>query len=131
MSWVQLKIDGPPIPKKRPRVVRGRAYTPARSVEYENRVAQAAIESKVTFLPGEKMFVDMHFELSGSAYALTDLDNLIKSALDGLQRGGMFDDRDVVTIMANKRKVEKGFECTRMNITALPRTPLPTNRPDD
>ena len=45
MPRVSFTVYGPPVPKARPRVTRGRAYTPERSKGYEETVTAHAVEA--------------------------------------------------------------------------------------
>ena len=92
-----LIVDGRPQPKQRPRVTNTHTYTPADTVEAENRILA---EWKAAF-GGEKLEGDI--ELDCKFYykdgRTADLDNLIKLVADGLGGGGdgfhPFNDRQV------------------------------------
>lgn len=101
-----LVIPGEPVGKERPRYNRknGNFYTPQATREYEDMVALiAATKAK----PG---FGDAPVEINLEAYCgprekqkTLDLDNIIKSVLDGLQKGGLFkNDHQVVRINATR-----------------------------
>ena len=84
---IQFTVPGPPVPKKRARVLRnGHSYTDKRTVDYETSVAEAAMVAKVKVEPGHVGYT-LGFEFYLSArYWNTDLGNLLKAGEDGLQR---------------------------------------------
>jgi len=114
---LRFVVPGDPVPKARVRVGRkGWSYTPAKTVAYEELVAwsakKAMLDAKLEALDSESRFaVTMDFYL-GTERRI-DLDNCIKSLLDGLtprkprgrQRApGLFwkDDSQVDIIAAQK-----------------------------
>lgn len=119
MSYVHLVIPGKPIPKQRPRVTRTGVYTQRESIEYESRVAWHAEMSKVKFLPKTRLKVKVDFHLASRSYKLMDVDNLIKSCLDGLGKSGMFNDRDIDVIYATKKLCEPDRESTHVVVSTL------------
>lgn len=71
--------------KQRPRVVRGRAFTPPETVEYERLIAASAINAGVAVGNREcRVTVDVWT----SNRRRRDLDNILKIVLDGLQKAG-------------------------------------------
>ena len=114
---LKFTIPGDPIPKARARVGRrGWSYTPAKTVEYEQAVGWAARKA-LTESGKAALDSDVRFAVTVDFYLGTerqiDLDNLIKSLLDGLTprkpRGrqrppGLFwkDDSQVDVIAAQK-----------------------------
>lgn len=87
------------MPKARARVNRHGAYTPARTSEYENRVALFVRRHIKAPLAG-KIRLTCTFFLPDARRR--DLDNLIKSVLDGLNGVAWEDDSQVVEVMARK-----------------------------
>lgn len=85
-------ILGTPIPKARPRVYRGRAVTPPRTLHYEALVKLAAKAARVR--P-----TDARVAISLAFFQPTlrrcDLDNLAKAVLDGLNGVAYLDDSQV------------------------------------
>ena len=118
---VTITIDGVPIPKGRPVFGRGRVYTPANTRAFERTVgwlAKIAMRARPP-LQGP-LIMDVQFDLpipaSWSAAqkndarlglilpdVAPDLDNLIKSLLDGCRRIAFRDDAQIVAIVARKR----------------------------
>ncbi|HEU5276857.1 MAG TPA: RusA family crossover junction endodeoxyribonuclease [Xanthobacteraceae bacterium] len=108
-------VPGPPVPSERVRKVPFRkrngklgirGFTPPRSVEYMQRV-EAFARSAMQQTPAwraiaegkEPLRVHLHFV---RAKWLGDLDNLQKSAIDGLQKAGVLtNDNRIVQILAS------------------------------
>lgn len=94
---IDLWVPGKPVPKGRPRMTRrGRVFTPARTLEYEALVADYAASQPQLEGPVE-VHMDLHpdgvrvwaWEVEHTSSGLRgDLDNYVKSVLDGLQKGG-------------------------------------------
>lgn len=100
---IEIRIDGKPVPKGRPRFTKfGGVYTPPTTVEYENRVADAWRTKYPNVVMTGKVEAFLFFGTRG--YEKQDIDNLVKSALDGLQRAGAFEvgDEQVDKITASK-----------------------------
>lgn len=136
-------VPGKPIAKGRPRFSRRgghvRTYTPDATVRFEDLVAFYAREAMyrehepgtdqpvrvelVAVFPRPKrlcrkkdpqgrLFMD-------SRAAGTDIDNVAKAILDGLQRGGLVrDDKQVVELVARKLYAAKGeAPCSEVRVT--------------
>jgi crossover junction endodeoxyribonuclease RusA len=98
-----VRIDGKPVPKGRPRFTKfGGVYTPATTVEFEERVAAAWKLTYGDLSLGGQLHAFLYFGTQN--HAKQDLDNLVKSALDGLQRAGAFTngDEQVYKVTASK-----------------------------
>ena len=109
-----LWMPGKAVPKARPRVRRdGRTYTPARTREWEDRVALAACCGCRTFRSGVSV------ELLFQRPARGDIDNLAKAVLDGLVKGGAIaDDANVKRLLVTI--TQEPPEGVRVLIRALP-----------
>jgi crossover junction endodeoxyribonuclease RusA len=96
----RIVVPGEPIPKARPRLAsNGRAYTPAATVNYERSIARIAQSTRPRDWPMTSRYcVDMTFERS--TRRRVDLDNLVKSALDGLLGIAYDDDHRVHELRA-------------------------------
>lgn len=90
---MRFHIPGRPVPKGRPRMSRtGGVYTPKTTAEYEKAVARSwylaygdrALEGRL------RLLVNVHTD----RHQKQDVDNLAKSVLDGMQRGGAFAEGD-------------------------------------
>ncbi len=86
MRTVVFTVPGKPVPKGRPRFKNGRVYTPKKTREYEEFVAYSARSKADNRFEGP-VRVSLRFHTKSKA----DLDNLIKSVLDGCQIGGVFE----------------------------------------
>lgn len=78
-SW-SFTVDGPPIPKQRPRIERGHARTPQRTLAYEAAIWAAARRAGLCTLRPVSLAV---WVWPGDLRPI-DLDNLLKSVCDGL-----------------------------------------------
>lgn len=111
-------IKGEAIPKGRPRVnSKGWLYTPKRTKDYEELVASSYEGDKLTgalkvdicvfmAIPKSETKANRLKMASGEirpTKANGDLDNIVKSILDGLNGIAYEDDRQVVEIQASKR----------------------------
>lgn len=113
---VKFRVEGRPVPKERPRHTKnGHSYTPPKTVAYEKLVAEAWRSTGATTFEGPiAVLIDLHpthadvtvTEAPTTASRLRgDVDNYIKSILDGLQGDvGMafVNDRDVHMVAASK-----------------------------
>jgi Holliday junction resolvase RusA-like endonuclease len=123
MLMVTFRVDGTPVPKGRPRFAkRGKfttAYTPKTTLQYEDLIADGAkramgasepleVALEVFFyfsMPIPKSYSKKRTEacLSGLERPMKkDLDNLIKSVSDGMNKIIYKDDGQIVTIHATK-----------------------------
>lgn len=110
---MKFPVPGKPVPKARPRVVNGRAFTPQRTKNYEKLVAlhaKAAMarerwdyDGNVRVVLGiEKHQAEVTVEPSQlERFGKADIDNIFKAVADGLEKAGVFDnDRRVVEMLA-------------------------------
>ncbi len=113
-------VPGRPQPKQRPRLAkRGRhafVYTPKETLAYEAAVASAALKE----IPETGWRSDMDYRVSIQLVfennRLVDLDNCIKSVLDGLNNVLWADDSSVCWVSA-----ERQFDaepCARVQVRA-------------
>lgn len=115
MTSFAVDLPFKPIPKGRPRVCNGRAYTPKRTKSFETDVG-VIVRCKMNqlgikkFKEGVSVCVIFNFKttketLVGSFNHTTtsDLDNLVKSVLDAMNGIVYDDDRQVFHIEAYKR----------------------------
>lgn len=105
MSDIALfSVVGEPVPKERPRVVKGRTYTPAKTLDAEARIAWAFRAD----VKGWKVDADSRFGVSMAFWNKTkhrrDIDNLVKTVLDGLNGIVWADDYQVHEIVASKHQ---------------------------
>ena len=99
MSAYTLAIYGRPAPKNRARLgVGGGFYTPRSTRDYEDRIAWSCRADAIWF--GEAP-VAIEIELHARKKLRGDIDNYVKSVLDGLVKGGKIDDdRTVIRVDA-------------------------------
>lgn len=100
-------IEGKPVPKGRPRFARnGGVYTPKTTSDYEKRIAQAWREKY-----GDKQVnpdgLTIHVDVYLSRYTQTDVDNLLKIAMDGLQGVAFENDSCIKAAKVVKVKVDQ------------------------
>ena len=123
-------IPGPPVPKARPRVVKGHAFTPQKTADYENTVrwcykAAAGGAAPISTPCAVEMVFRFAIPASARRKRLPDLikpgdphthrpdiDNLSKAVLDALNGLAFTDDALVVGIAARKEYGEPGAEVT-------------------
>lgn len=102
MSSICFTIDGPPVPKQRPRMTRsGHVYTPAKTRAYEKLVAIAAQDA----VAREQWIADVakysvHITIR-RARKVADIDNYAKSILDGMNKIIYPDDKYINTLSVN------------------------------
>lgn len=128
MSAVSFVVMGKPIPKARPRVVRGHTYTPKPTRDYETKVRLAwAEQSRVRLASGQPLRASLNIWfavpesysyrkrtelLSRGAWHIIkpDCDNLIKAVLDALNGLAYDDDSAVCELHVFKRYAENNAE---------------------
>lgn len=100
-----LVIDGIAVPKQRPQFVRstGVAYTPKETREWEKYVAQCWDEQNENIIYDQPIFI--HLTFMSPKVARQDIDNLVKSVLDGLQGHAYKNDNIITHIDATKIKI--------------------------
>jgi len=139
-NTLTFTVPGAPVPKARPRVTRHGTYTPAKTKDYEAKVAilakkamleqgfkltRDAVELRIDFyLPrpqshygtgrNKAIIKDQYKDI----YHITkpDLDNLIKSIKDALNKIAWKDDSQVMDIRATK---DYSFGKDRCEITVI------------
>ena len=132
MNEVKIIIPGRPVPKGRPRIgYRGRKvimYASPETVHYEKGVANIGRQSCENPATGPvEMEIALYFNPQAKIYtkggrrrrgALPDLDNCIKSIVDGLNNVAYKDDRQVVRILAERRwdQVERAEVVVRQKL---------------
>jgi Holliday junction resolvase RusA-like endonuclease len=111
LPWY-LFVAGNPIPKGRPRVVDGHAYTPKRTQEYEALVRDAA----ALRWHGEPEQKDIQVWLTfyRENRRRVDIDNLAKAILDALNGLVWKDDAQIQRLVLERevRRAEPGVEIT-------------------
>lgn len=116
-------VHGPPVPKQRPREGRGgHFYTPTRTRSYEaqarTQAAIAVMGLRGTWRPQE----DDRYSLTLHVYFAADrgdLDNVVKSIGDALNKAVWHDDRAVVEVHA-WRHVDRAHPRVEVIVGVLP-----------
>ena len=114
----EFTIEGVPIAKGRPRVCRNHTYTPQRTKDYESLVEWSWNMKYGNLKPSDKpikVYIKFFMAIPKSAGKKTaiemvgkpnikrpDIDNLIKSILDGLNGLAFNDDNQVYAITAER-----------------------------
>lgn len=119
-------IPGTPVSKQRPRVMRnGFTYTPKKTVDHERLIQQSfklrcprfnltekklRVSFEFYFTPPKSTSKKKYNELINKTCDNNkDLDNLIKTVLDALNKVAYKDDRQVVCLTAQKLWAENSF----------------------
>lgn len=124
MLVIAFRVETPPVPKGRPRVGNGRAYTPSRTVAFEAAVRAAWVAAGCPRVEGP-LRVTVELDPAGVTVTLEeidvtrsklrgDVDNYVKAVLDAIQDqrdkrtgmtdpGAFADDRLVHELTAVKR----------------------------
>ena len=136
MKIMVIQVPGIPVGKGRPRMsVRGghpRAYTPEKTVRYENLVRTTFMNDYPDAVPLDvPVRVDIYAQFpipkswskkkKASATYVTkkpDIDNIIKSVFDGLNGVAWMDDAMVAYVVAEKQYTDKMPRCC-ITITTL------------
>ena len=98
-----LTIPGEAVPKGRPRFNRktGTLYTPKETKVYEDCVALVAKASRASYTKDIALAVQI--VIYTAKKSVGDADNIAKSVLDGLQKGGAIEDDSQVWLLVIKR----------------------------
>ncbi len=107
-----LEIPGAPVPKGRPRRGRHGFYTPQRTQAAEGAIAWEAVAAGAKFAGPVRVEVDFY---GGRG----DIDNLAKTVLDGLQKGGLLENDSQVKKLALRQHPAGGNARTVVRIEAL------------
>ena len=116
-DMIILNFDIPGHPKERPRFSKHgtHTYTPKKTVAYENYIRVNARKQMNGVKPLEDLIYvtfDFCFKKPKKTKLLTpkkDLDNLIKSTSDAMNKVCYLDDTQIVNIVASKRWGDKDF----------------------
>ena len=122
MTYLQLTVPGRPVPKARPRIgTNGHVYTPTETKNAEDAIGWAARGA----LRGHKpvtgpVSVTAVFHVADRRRR--DVDNLLKTVLDGLNRIAWHDDSQVVLVSA-LIVLDRTNPRTEITVTELPGVP--------
>jgi crossover junction endodeoxyribonuclease RusA len=106
-------VPGVPVPKARPRIGNGRAYTPKRTKAHELAVWAYARQAGVKPITGPvTVWCEFHLPTPERA----DADNLAKAVLDALNGTAYADDRQVMELNVRKHRCAPGTARTTICI---------------
>lgn len=113
MTTLSFVVPGVPVPKGRPRVVRGHTFTPKRTTAYEAKVSWAALvarrnatRSGIAWDLGAESF-RVTLVVFAKDRRRTDVDNIEKGILDACN-GILWNDDSQVDDLRTVRTVDKG-----------------------
>lgn len=113
-------VDGEPIPKERPRVSKGKAYTPDNTKKYKELVQQSASLAMRGKIPSNRLiYLDIEFRRKNEVKA--DVDNLSKAIMDACNGILWQDDKQVRRLFVDVSYGWKDSACAivRMYESAL------------
>lgn len=108
VDGISMRLECVPVPKGRPRFTRhGGVYTPKTTVDFEKAIGDAWREQigETLFSEPITLFVNV-----GVMNMKKDLDNLVKSISDGLNKVAWIDDQQIIELHAWKYPARKGAE---------------------
>jgi crossover junction endodeoxyribonuclease RusA len=118
-DWITFTVPGSPVPKARPRLGKGKVYTPQRTRDAETAIAWHAKIAMAGRKPHQgPVNLCIRFAVSSKkVMARPDIDNLIKTVMDAINGVAYVDDCQVTNISAWKEarrtagtKIDIGFE---------------------
>jgi len=104
---VRFVVPGEPVPKARPRMGRGgRVYTPARTVNFEKRVAICAANANPEIFTGSvavRIWISLPMtKKQVERISRADLDNYAKAIMDAMSQIVYTDDRQVMRLRIDR-----------------------------
>lgn len=102
---ISLSIPGEPVSKERPRTVNGHTYTPQKTLDHEAMIKDIWNLKVRKWNPMGRFHVMLEFRVERDN---KDIDNMIKTVLDALNKLAWDDDRQVQRITAWKLKHNPG-----------------------
>ena len=117
-------IYGKPQGKARPRFANGHTYTPKQTTDYERQIKNAFIAAGGEKIESDGVIIeiDVYYKRATadkkklSPTKKPDIDNICKIVLDGLNGVAYADDKQVVSLIANKYFAIKGVERVEVRI---------------
>ena len=117
-------IYGKPQGKARPRFSNGHTYTPKQTTDYERQIKNAfrAAGGEKIENDGVIIEIDVYYKKTAADKKKTsptkkpDIDNICKIVLDGLNGVAYADDKQVISLTANKYFAVKGVERVEVRI---------------
>lgn len=111
-----FSVPGQPVPKARPRVVRGGTYTPPRTAEAEQRIAQYLKVAYPHLKPATgRLKVALTFHVKGVG---GDIDNYAKLVLDALNGRAWVDDKQIDGLVVSvwRKRADPGLMVSVMGV---------------
>lgn len=99
MIKYEFTVPGKGVPKQRPRLWRGRAITPAKTLAYEAHVLKCAAPVVHTKLMSPELWIQVDVYVKNKVHG--DIDNYIKSVQDGLNGFAYHDDKQIKHVVGN------------------------------
>ena len=117
-------IYGKPQGKARPRFANGHTYTPKQTTDYERQIKNAFIAAGGEKIESDGVIIeiDVYYKRATadkkklSPTKKPDIDNICKIVLDGLNGVAYADDKQVISLTANKCFAVKGVERVEVRI---------------
>ena len=117
---MRFTIPGNPRPKERPRMARGRTYTPAGTVIAEQSVLTAFNAAYPNWEPiDKKVKLDLKASFYRDSFRAVDTDNLAKLIQDALNKKAFVDDSQVFDLHGHKWFTTKARARTEVVITRV------------
>ena len=124
MYRYRLEINTRPIPKARPRLSKFAVYTPKKTADYEKLIAFEWKKKYKNLILKNAVKLDLVFVFKKAKSCKKtlhtqrpDIDNLLKSILDGLNKVAFVDDCQVVEL--NSKKVFSDVDKIVITVTEL------------
>lgn len=119
-----IKINTRPVPKQRPRLSKFTVYTPKKTADYEKLIAYEWKKKYKNLILKGAVKLDLVFVFKKAKSCKKtlhtqrpDIDNLLKSILDGLNKVAFVDDCQVVEL--NSKKVFSDVDKIVITVTEL------------
>lgn len=127
MTTIAITIPGKPLPKGRPRVVNGRAYTDPKTRAYESRLRAAFVVNAHAHrwvIPAGDVVVDIVLRFGSGIHG--DVDNCAKAILDAAQGVLMANDKCVRSLYIEREwATAERPEGITVTVTSSPMEPRP------
>lgn len=127
MTTIAITIPGKPLPKGRPRVVNGRAYTDPKTRAYESRLRAAFVVNAHAHrwvIPAGDVVVDIVLRFGSGIHG--DVDNCAKAILDAAQGVLMANDKCVRSLYIEREwATAERPEGITVTVTSSPMEPWP------
>lgn len=121
---IVFTVMGKPIAKERPRLGRGGTYTPKKTKDYEadvRKAAQEAMQDKPPFLG----LIQLSMVIWRADGRQADVDNIVKSVMDGMQKGGVFRNDSQVAELDKVRVIRyAAHECVLITVREFAQFPV-------